>query len=97
MVLGYESGITIAAAVKLVKNLSSQTTKKDPEGTSKEQWCYKYYHVDYCRVLGHKTARLLVCGMNKKSATERESAAAVLFKDVVSIELKKTCLNVSIT
>ena len=86
--LGYESGITLAAAVKLAKNLPSQTTENNTEGTPKEQWRCKYYHADYCHVLGHKTSRSLVCGMNKKNAKEREAVAEILFKDFVLSELK---------
>ena len=52
----YESGVAMRAAAKSKKEKNTHTIRH-PEGTPKTRWRCKYWHQDYCQVLGHTSPR----------------------------------------
>ena len=66
----YRSSITLSTATKKATQKLIAASRK-PKGNPKYLSQCAYYPI-YCNVLGHTTAANKLCGMNKKTPTERK-------------------------
>ena len=83
---GYQTGLAVKTA--LARQNLPKAADRNPEGTTKAQWRCVYYLL-FCDRLEHKDARSKDCGMNGKSAKERDDAKRVIMQNAVCAEIKK--------
>ena len=86
--LGYESGLALTAAKKVVTN-SPAIKEQNPKGTKQEEWRCKYYHPLFYNYLGHKDAQSKQCGIKCKTEAEIVAVQNAIFEEAAKIELDK--------
>ena len=84
----YGQGIAMKQASKQAKTNRS-ATRRNPSGTSPSQMKCRFYHPEFCRVLGHATCNSKDCFMFKKSKAEKDKAESVIHKAEFDKELSK--------
>ena len=75
----YQSGVAMRDAQKVVKR-SLAENERNPPGTPTNKLRCKFFHVNYCRELGHKSARHKCCFMFGKTKQERDLAEKEILK-----------------
>ena len=83
----YESGIAMRAATKSAKQQNTHTVR-NPEGTPKARWRCKYWHQDFCQVLGHTSIVSKQCFMNGKTKQQREDAMNIIMDELIESEVQ---------
>ena len=85
----YEAGVALKSAKNDAKTLNTHALRNSV-GTPKAKWRYKYWHQDYCQVLGHTTSASKLCGMHKQPKWKQEEAINKTMGDLIEKALQTT-------